>query len=221
MIEETEGGNAISEMDPVVAEAPRAETAPPESAGAAASEPSSEDASVASRLRYASPEALFRAESGALVRALTLSCGDAVLAEDAVQEAFARLCMRWKKIGSYDDPGAWVRRVALNLAHDQRRHLMRRAKLLVRVGRQSESQAVLSPGAEAASSAEAAGDPALWAAVRELPPRQRMALALYYLADLKVAEVATTMNVSEGTVKRHLDRARETLRMKLEAGHKL
>jgi RNA polymerase sigma-70 factor (ECF subfamily) len=154
---------------------------------------------------------LFREERGTLVRALTLSCGDPVLAEDSVQEAFARLCVKWKRIRNYDDPAAWVRRVALNLVQDQRRHLMRRALLLVRLDGRPESQSV--------SSAPTDRDPRLWAAVRELPSRQRTALALYYLADLKVAEVAAAMKISEGTVKRHLERAREALRTKLEASH--
>ena len=181
----------------------------------AVSEPSSEDGEVREGcLRYSSPEALFRAERAALVRALTMVCGDAALAEDSVQEAFVRLCLRWRRIRGYDDPAAWVRRVALNLVQDYRRRLARRAQLLVRLGRESGREPSATPPAPVSE-----GDPRLWAAVRELPSRQRAALALFYLGDLKVAEVAAAMNVSEGTVKRHLDRAREALRSKLEAGH--
>ena len=139
------------------------------------------------------------------MRALTFSCGDHELAEDSVQEAFARLLINWKRISNYDDPATWVRRVALNLAQDHRRFLLRRARLLVRLGRKPE-----------AVTYSVEGDPRLWRAVRDLPSRQRTALALFYLADLKVAEVAATMEVSEGTVKSYLDRARETLRTKLE-----
>ena len=47
------------------------------------------------------------------------------------------------------------------------------------------------------------------------------ALALYYLGDLKVTEVAMAMKISEGTVKSYLDRARETLRKTLETPHGL
>lgn len=159
---------------------------------------------------YSSPEAVFGAQRDPLVRVLTFSCGDPGLAEDSVQEAFARLCIHWKRVSNYDDPATWVRRVALNLAMDHRRLLARRARLLIRLGRQPE---VTPPPIE--------GDPRLWTAVRELPAQQRTALALYYLADLKVAEVAASMKVSEGTVKRYLDRARESLRKKLEASHGL
>lgn len=64
-------------------------------------------------------------------------------------------------------------------------------------------------------------NPSLWSAVRSLPTKQRTALALYYLGDLKVTEVATAMKISEGTVKSYLDRARETLRKTLETPHEL
>lgn len=180
-------------------------------AGSTAAEFSPEaaaDNTSQSRSRYSSPEQLFSAQNDSLVRALTFSCGDHALAEDSVQEAFVRLLTNWGRISEYDDPATWIRRVALNLAHDHRRFLLRRARLLVRLDRR--------PVTLAYSMEE---DPRLWTAVRDLPSRQRTALALHYLGDLKVAEVEATMKISEGTVKRHLDRARETLREKLETSH--
>ena len=42
-------------------------------------------------------------------------------------------------------------------------------------------------------------------------------MGLYYIADLNIAEVGAAMGVSQGTVNRHLNRARNTLRMKMEA----
>jgi RNA polymerase sigma-70 factor (ECF subfamily) len=163
-----------------------------------------------SRARYASPEALFVAQNDSLVRALTFSCGDPALAEDSVQEAFARLLVHWERIYKYDDPATWVRRVALNLTYDHRRSVLRRTRLLNLLSRR--------PGGITYS---VEGNPQLYRAVRELPDRQRTALSLYYLGDLKVAEVATAMGISPGTVKGYLDRARETLREKLETSHDL
>jgi RNA polymerase sigma-70 factor, ECF subfamily len=165
---------------------------------------------VRSAARYSSPEALFSAQNESLVRALTFVCGDRTVAEDSVQEAFARLLIAWDRVSAYDDPATWVRRVAINLAQDHRRFLLRRARLLAMLGRRPK---VLTYSIQ--------GDPQLWNAVRDLPQRQRTALALYYLGDLKVAEVAASMKVSEGTVKGHLDRARQTLREKLETNHEL
>jgi len=42
--------------------------------------------------------------------------GDRAEAQDVVQEAFCRAFTRWKRISGYEDPVAWVRKVAWNLA---------------------------------------------------------------------------------------------------------
>ncbi len=156
---------------------------------------------------YASPEALFAREYASLSRALALVTGNLESAEDAVQEAFAELCKNWRKLSEYEDQAAWVRRVAINKAKDQKRSLSRRATALVRL----EAEPRYSPQAQLP-------DTELHRALRRLPLKQRTAVALFYLADLSVAEVAEAMQVSEGTVKRHLDRGRETLRSTLKAG---
>lgn len=49
----------------------------------------------------------------ALVYALT---GSWAVAEDLTQEAFTRALTRWEEVSGYDQPGAWVRTVAANLA---------------------------------------------------------------------------------------------------------
>ena len=47
-----------------------------------------------------------------------------------------------------------------------------------------------------------------WTAVRNLPHRQAQAAALRFVYDMPLAEIATTLGTSEGTVKQHLSRAR-------------
>ena len=51
----------------------------------------------------------------------------------------------------------------------------------------------------------------LWNAVRTLPPRQRAVVALYYLEDMSVSEVADIVGCSQSTVSVHLHRARHRL----------
>jgi RNA polymerase sigma-70 factor (ECF subfamily) len=58
-------------------------------------------------------------------------------------------------------------------------------------------------------------DLALEAALRRLPERQRLAVALHYFAGLPVAECATVMRCAEGTVKSTLHDARLRLRREL------
>ncbi len=154
---------------------------------------------------YPSPESLFMDQYEPLARALTLVSGDIDVAREAVQEAFCRLCREWDSVSNYDHQAAWVRRVALNVLRDQQRSLGRRPRLLARL----RPDPILPP--------PSAGDADLWRAVRRLPDRQRTAVGLYYVADLSVSQIGAAMGVSEGTVKRHLDRARTTLRKELEA----
>ncbi len=57
---------------------------------------------------------------------------------------------------------------------------------------------------------------AVLAALKKLPPAQQATVALFYLEDLRVSEVATALDVPVGTVKTRLMKARETLRDLLE-----
>ena len=60
------------------------------------------------------------------------------------------------------------------------------------------------------------GDEAFWQTVRRLPPRQAQAVALYYLEDYSVREIAEVLDCSEGTVKTHLSRARDAVARQLQ-----
>ena len=93
------------------------------------------DAHVAVRAGAASADFddLFRAHYDRLVRALTVACGDREQAADAVQEAFVKAHVRWRRIGRYDDPVGWVRRVAINQVRDEHRRAGRKRKALARL----------------------------------------------------------------------------------------
>ena len=58
-------------------------------------------------------------------------------------------------------------------------------------------------------------DPALAAAVRELPPQRRTAIFLRYFADLSYAEIGDVLGVAEGTVAATLSKAHEQLSAEL------
>jgi RNA polymerase sigma-70 factor, ECF subfamily len=55
-----------------------------------------------------------------------------------------------------------------------------------------------------------------WSAVRELPERPRLAVALFYAGDRTVAEVAGIVGVPEGTVRSDLSRARSFMLSRME-----
>lgn len=129
-----------------------------------------------------------------VLAALSWVAGDPEVAGDATDEAFARAYADWRKVGRMASPGGWVYRVALNVV---RRHMRRTA-----VERRK-----LEPPAEAAQVV----DREIWAVVRQLPERQRVAVVLRYLVDLPEQEVATAMGISRGTVASALAAARQRL----------
>ena len=149
-------------------------------------------------------EPFFRAHYARLVRSLALVCGDGELAADAVQEAFVRAHVRWRTLRHYDDPVGWVRRVALNLLHDDHRRATRKRR------------AIAALAAETPVAADPPEPDGLADLLAELPRQQRIAVALYYVDGLSVAEAAEAMGVAEGSVKSHLHDARRRLRAVLD-----
>ncbi|MEU3114723.1 SigE family RNA polymerase sigma factor [Micromonospora chalcea] len=133
--------------------------------------------------------------------------GDLHEAQDVVQEAFCRALARWRQVSGYDDPAAWVRRVAWNLATSR----WRRLRVMRAFHRRQRGEPVV-----------AGPEPdhvALVEALASLPAAQRRAMVLRYLADLPVAEIADREGVPEGTVRSWLHRGRATLAARLGPEH--
>jgi RNA polymerase sigma-70 factor (ECF subfamily) len=155
-------------------------------------------------------DALFVSRYDSLVRTLAAGFGNRSRAEEAVQEAFSRAFARWRRVRRLDDPAAWVRRVAINLILDERRRDERDARVSTRL---HPSEPVVGRSAHDAYETHRA----IVDALNALPRQQRLALALFYLDDLSVQQVADAMVVSVGAVKYHLHQGRNALReMNLE-----
>jgi RNA polymerase sigma-70 factor (ECF subfamily) len=177
-------------------------------AGLAGKQTEMDSAVLPIRPRNGSYESFVRDQSPRLLQSLSLIMRDRELAADAAQEAFIELYRHWEEMEEVRDPVAWLYRVAINRSRDYRRRLARSARLLERLLSTSTDDDWAAP--------DMAGTQ-LVTVFRALPLGQRTAATLYYLADLPIAEVARVMSVSEGTVNRHLYRAREALRGTLEA----
>jgi RNA polymerase sigma-70 factor (ECF subfamily) len=149
-------------------------------------------------------EAFFRDEYPRLVALLVAVTGSRPVAEELAQEALLRAHVRWDRIVRYDRPGAWVRRVALNLASHHRSRRRSEQRAFDRLGRQR-------PAEPYAYADGASGGDDFWALVRQLPPRQAAAVALHHLEDRPVAEVAAILGCAEGTAKAHLHKGRAAL----------
>jgi len=136
-----------------------------------------------------------------VVRLAYVLCGNWSTAEDIAQDGFVIAHRKWARIADYDKPEAWVRRVVCDLAVSVIRRRVVEAKALVRLARRQR------PSEEPL----AAADEDFWAAVRRLPRRQAQVVALYYLEDLSIGNIAGLMECAEGTVKAHLHKARTNL----------
>ncbi|MGY2876731.1 RNA polymerase sigma factor (sigma-70 family) [Marmoricola sp. URHA0025 HA25] len=141
-------------------------------------------------------EWVFRSTYPSVLRTTYLILHDRGRAEEVTQDAFLRLCERWRGVARVDLPGPWVRRVAVRAA-------IRQARL---------SRLRFSTGpADEPTVHDVEPDVDLARAIGSLPAQQRAAVALYYLEDLSVDEVAHVLDVSASTVKQHLHRARARL----------
>ena len=142
---------------------------------------------------------IYEASYRRLVTQAYAVAGDRVEAEDAVQESFARAVAAGSRFRHLDNPEAWLRTVALNVI----RRRWRRARLF----------SSLSPRLATPSDVPGISEDhvAVVDAMRALPFQQRETVALFYLGDLSIQEIAATLSVAEGTVKSRLMRGRTAL----------
>ncbi len=127
-------------------------------------------------------------------------------AEDLAQEAFLAAYRNWMRLAGYEQPGSWVRRVVANLCVSAFRRRVADAKALARL---AVNQAAALPELSAE-------DIEFWRAVRALPTRQAQVVALHYLDDRPIAEIAEILGVATGTVKKHLFDGRRELAHRLK-----
>ena len=150
-------------------------------------------------------EEIYAATAGRLVAQLYGFTGDFAEAQDVVQEAFARALARPSRLRDVDDPEAWLRTVAFNLARS--RHRRR-----VFFDRLSRSGRIAGPTETPAISPDHV---ALVAALQRLPRTIREAVVLHHIADLPVADVAGALGCSVDAVKTRLVRGRRALALDL------
>ncbi len=127
-------------------------------------------------------ESWYRRVHPRLGTSLAHAFGDVSLAQEVADEAFVRALERWDRFAGMEPPTGWVYQVAFN---DTRRRL-RRAGLEHRVLRSLRPEAVDPPAGE------------LWEVVAELPSRQRQAVVLRHVGQLREVEVGAAMGTSRG-----------------------
>lgn len=123
--------------------------------------------------------------------------GDRGAAEDSAQDALLAVHRRWDTIS---EPLAYARRTVANVSASNIRRLGRERRALARVAARPEPFAELD-----------APDAEFWRAVAALPDRQRQVIALHYVEDLPVVDIAALLEIAPGTVKSTLSDARRSL----------
>lgn len=140
---------------------------------------------------------------GPLMRTVYLIVRDAAMAEDIVQETMLRVARRWPRVRRMRHRTAYARRIAVNLALDERRLQ----------GRERPTSELLEPEPTEANHDDRVEQRLdLMTALSALSPRARAVIVLRYYGDLSEAQVAETLGCSVGTVKTTAWRALETLR---------
>lgn len=153
-------------------------------------------------------ERIYRAEYTRLVAIAQAYLHDRDAARDAVQETFVRMYRNWPDVRDLDLPAAWARRVLVNLCIDATRRAKREATANCRV---DTMPGVAAPAVDASADVDL-----IRRATADLPDLQRAVVALRYVDELSVTEIAEVLGVHAGTVKRSLFRARRRLARVLE-----
>ena len=133
--------------------------------------------------------------------------------EALAAEALTRAYDRWPSVGRHPAPDAWVLRVTINLALDKLRRMPLPESSVIDLRDGSEARGLVVESSDDTTAVRLA----LGAALRELPEKQRHAVALRYLAGCQEDQIAASLGISPGTVKTHLKRGLQKLRIELGA----
>lgn len=161
--------------------------------------------------RAARLERLYRAHAGRVFGVCLRMTGDRERATELAQDVFVRAWEKLDLLRDETDAGAWLGRLAANVALNARRTERRR---LARV------EPVDDPGAHAAVDLRTPLPVRrldLAAAMGRLPARARMVYVLHDVEGYAHDEIATMMGIAAGTVRAQLHRARGLMREALRA----
>lgn len=160
--------------------------------------------------RDAAFEAYVTARQSRLLRTAYLLTGDQHSAEDLLQTALAKLYLSWHRVQQRESLDGYVRRIMVNEHTSWWRRAWRHREHSVDVVPENTAHRTSHPH-------ELAERDALWAVVRDLPPRQRAAVVLRFYEDLSEVETARVLACSVGNVKSQTSRALSTLRAQMQS----
>jgi RNA polymerase sigma factor (sigma-70 family) len=169
--------------------------------------PGSEDRGQIARMHISSFDSFYKFYWPRLVRSLKAQASNTGWAEEVANEAMIAVWDNWDDLITYDRPDSWLFRVAIR----KLRRLEAQARNYCCLDEDlASSETDLRIAAVNDEWVEDHID--LVAAMRRLPRRQGEVIGLHYFDGYTIVETAQILGVGEGTVKKHLYRARENLR---------
>lgn len=157
--------------------------------------------------------AAFREEYPRLWAVAFALVGDTHLAEEIAMEAFSTAFSSWGRVRRAENRSAYLRKIVLNLCRSR----WRRRKIELRVQALVQGRSEREPSkAWASNDSDERID--VWAVLETLPERQRACVVLRYYGDLTDEQIAECLELSIGSVKSHLHRARKSLETRLDPG---
>jgi RNA polymerase sigma-70 factor, ECF subfamily len=136
-------------------------------------------------------------------------------AEDIVQKTLLRVLRHHSKLAELRDARTWLIRITWNLALDRKRRTKTRPQF-----DDFEEMARSLPASELSAEAQviAAQDSArMLLLIDTLPAREREVLLFSAVKDLSTVEIAATLKTTTSTIRSVLYRARQALRVLVEA----
>jgi RNA polymerase sigma factor (sigma-70 family) len=147
-------------------------------------------------------QALLDAHSGEVYRFLVATAGPGE-ADDAFQETWVAAMRAYPRLRRADNLRAWLFRIAHNKAVDAHRARGRRAVPVAQVPERPNPHAAAAPELD---------EPELWAAVRELPPKQRAAVYCRSVLGIPYDELAKLLECSQDAARRSVHEGLKRLR---------
>jgi RNA polymerase sigma factor (sigma-70 family) len=162
---------------------------------------------VSSRVNLPPFQALLDAHGRDVHRFLVATVGP-IDADDCYQETCLSALRAYPRLRDDSNLRGWVFTVAHRKALDHVRATKRRPVAVAEVAATATEPPV--------GSAVLDGRPDLWASVRELPPKQRTAIALRFIVDATHDEIAQMMGISEDAARRNVHEGLKRLRTEIE-----
>ena len=147
-------------------------------------------------------QALLDAHGASVHRFLVASVGPSE-ADDCFQDACIAALRAYPRLTHADNLQAWLLRIAQRKAIDAHRARGRRALPVAAPSEVSRGEPRVEP---------VDGEPAVWARVRALPEKQRMAVFLRSVADLSYPQVALALDCSQEAARRNVHEGLKRLR---------